>query len=590
MILSNNIRHYINGQDFGEPIGWDGLKININWLNNKEGLNINITDLEFAHKANAYLQKRILNGLDGGVGVFEGEPYEIRIGSPEAPVYTFKGYLDFTDENTIIGKERIKLSLKKQKGEDWLNDVAFGYSLAYLDSIGAIKEKDKIKVPYVINHVPDGMQLIVLSMSIYMMTKELIENVQKLAETIADVTNASTPVIGVSVGLGAGVVTAWDLGDFIMVTLKALARIAYIVALVVAIKELVNQIFEQILPVKRYHLGMSVKGMFETYCNFLGLKLKSSLLDEYKNLVHIPQKSVKGGEKKEKCFPESNSVIGTFGDLITVFKMVFKADFRIIDGVFIFEREDYFKNIGNYVLPDVITNQSERLNVFSLNTEEIVSNYNIYFDIDTQDGNTLEGDDGRVFQAVTRPIKKINEDFVTIKNLAEVSIPFSLGKTKNGLTDVEKMAKTLGKAVDKITGVFGKGTNYANKIENRIGALLLTSHYTSVGKLVVLSGVNLEPNQRQFLSASLLWDKYHYISSFAEINGLHNQFYRFKGVLVPMTLKEFEELINNNYAKDSQGGEIMIESIEYDPTQRTALIDYRLRKKYTNNLKIDYVK
>jgi hypothetical protein len=77
--------------------------------------------------------------------------------------------------------------------------------------------------------------------------KELIENVEKLSEVIADVANASTPVIGVGVGFGAVAVTAWDLGDWIMIALKVLARIAYIIA-TIAIVNLIKEIFEQLLP------------------------------------------------------------------------------------------------------------------------------------------------------------------------------------------------------------------------------------------------------------------------------------------------------------------------------------------------------
>ena len=54
MILNNNIRHYINGQDFGEPRDWEGLEIEIDFLNNKDSVNINITDLEFVLEANNY--------------------------------------------------------------------------------------------------------------------------------------------------------------------------------------------------------------------------------------------------------------------------------------------------------------------------------------------------------------------------------------------------------------------------------------------------------------------------------------------------------------------------------------------------------
>ena len=218
-----NIRHLINGQDYGEPRNWQDLEITVDWLNKKESGAINVSDLSFVGEANEYLQQRIMNGLSGGVGIFEGEPYEIRVGDVNNPAFTFKGYLDFTEEMTVLGGEEITCSLKKETGEDWLNDVADSFSFAYLHDQGIITDGDFVKVPYVINYIPDGMQLIVLSMSIYMMTKELIENIQNIAEAVADITDASTPVIGVSVGLGAGVVTAWDLGNYILVALKLIA-------------------------------------------------------------------------------------------------------------------------------------------------------------------------------------------------------------------------------------------------------------------------------------------------------------------------------------------------------------------------------
>ena len=96
MIPKNKIRHYIGGQDFGEPRNWQDLTINIDWLESKEGVSINITDLEFVLEANRFLQQRVLNGLTGGVGIFEGEPYSIVVGDQANPVYTFNGYLDFT--------------------------------------------------------------------------------------------------------------------------------------------------------------------------------------------------------------------------------------------------------------------------------------------------------------------------------------------------------------------------------------------------------------------------------------------------------------------------------------------------------------
>lgn len=583
------IIHLIDGQDRGEPRGWEQLQITIDWLNKKESGAVNVSDLSFVGRANEYLQQRIQNGIFGGPGIFEGVPYRIAVGDMANPTYIFKGYLDATEEATFFGGEEIVLSLKKEQGEDWLNDVADGFSFAYLYNQGIITDGDFIKVPYVINYVPDGLQLIILSMSLFMMTKELIENIQAIAEAIADITDAATPVIGVSVGVGAGVVTAWDLGNYVLAALKVIARIAYAIAIVIAIKNLLDQLFEQLMPKKRHHLGMSFYTMTLRACQYLNLSLSSSLLNDVKNWVHIPQKDRKGGEGGETGYPVNTSAIYTFGDLIRTLKEMFNADYRIENGVFRFERVDSFLTPSVYQMPEYFTDQDRLLEKFQYNTSEMISNYNIYWEYDVQDQNTLDDQTGRIFQAITTPVTTVNEKLVTIKNLAQIAIPFSVGKEKTELTSVERILKNLGQFVDNITGIFGGGTNYANKIEDRIGSLLLSSHFLTIGKVVVMGGNKLAANQRVILDARLFWDKFHYINSFAEYNGVHNQWKRFKEAPVPMSVEEFAVLLDNNVATDSQGNEYRVEKIVYTPYKGSARIDFRVKKKYTNNLKIEIV-
>lgn len=586
-----NIRHYINEQDHGEPRNWKDLEITIDWLEKNDSGVINIAELSFVDKANAYLQQRIIDGMSGGVGVFEGVPYRIEVGNEANPTYTFEGYLDLTDEMTVIGGEEITGSLKKRRGDDWLNDVADGFSFAYLYDQGVITNGDFVKVPYVINYVPDGMQLIVLSMSIYMMTKELIENVEKLLETIADVTDASTPVVGVSVGIGAGVVTAWDLGNFILVVLKALARLAYIIAMTIAIVNLIADLFEQLLPAKRYHLGMTFTKMFERACQHLGMTFQSTLMntDTIKNRVHIPRKDKKGGSSGETGFPSNSGPIYTFGDLIREMKKKFNADYRIKDNIFYFERKDAFEFPSSYQMPNYFNEQDRVLDQYKWNTNEMVSNYNISWSLDIQDQNTLEDQVGRVFQAVTSPVTVINPEFVTIKNLEEIALPFSLGKEKRSLTAVEEVARVLGAIVDGITGIFGGGTNFQSQIEQRIGSLLLSSHFLTVGKVVLMSGSKLANDQRVHLDAKKLWDNYHFINSHAEYQGHHNQWWRFENQPVHMTADQFFTLLDNNRATDRFGNDYLIEKVIYKPENDTAVISFRVKKKYTNNLKIEFI-
>jgi hypothetical protein len=580
------ITHIINGNDFGVPRNWEQIQITVDWLLKKDAGTINVSDLEFVGRANEYLQQRILDGLSGGVGIFEGVPYQIKIGDPGNPVFIFDGYLDMTSGSQLIGGEEIILSLKKRKGDDWLADVADGFSFAYLYEKGVINNGDFVRVPYVINYIPDGTQLILLSMSIYMMTKELIENVERLLETIADVVDASTPVIGVGVGFGAVVVTAWDLGNFILVVLKTIARLAYIIAMTIAIINLIEEIFNQLLPKKRDHIGMTFRRMFERSCQHLGMNFESDI-DEL-DWVHIPRKTKKG-ESNDTGFPTNSEPIYSFGDFIRTMKEMFNADYRIINNTFIFKRKDQFEFPSSYQMPDFFNDQDRILDRAKFNTDEMVSSYNMYWSLDVQDQNTLDNSNGRVFQAITSPITTINEEFVTIKNGVEIQIPFSLGVEKRSLTTVEEIAKVLGGIVDGLTGVFGGGTNFRSQIENRVGSLLLSSHFLTAGKVVKMNGSKLSNNQRSELGVRVLWDRFHFINSFAEYQGEHNQWWRYENQQVPMTREQFAILTENNKATDNNGNEYLIENVIYIPERTFATINFRVKRKYTNNLKIEFL-
>jgi hypothetical protein len=49
--------------------------------------------------------------------------------------------------------------------------------------------------------------------------------------------------------------------------------------------------------------------------------------------------------------------------------------------------------------------------------------------------------------------------------------------------------KQLAKVVDGLTGIFGRGTRFGAQIENRVGSLLLSSHFLTSGK-VEMSGTS----------------------------------------------------------------------------------------------------
>ena len=133
-----DIRHYWNGQ-LVNPRNFK-VKVTMDWLNRKSAPSIDVETLRFYGDTGKAMQARFLNGLNGGVGVFEGDPYQIQIGDNSTNV--FDGYIDYSKGVRKIGNSEIEVSLKKKQGVDWLSDVADGFNYRYLESIGVVKHSD----------------------------------------------------------------------------------------------------------------------------------------------------------------------------------------------------------------------------------------------------------------------------------------------------------------------------------------------------------------------------------------------------------------------------------------------------------------
>jgi hypothetical protein len=595
-----DIRHYLNGK-LVNPRNFENAKVVIDWIGQKEAAKITIDSIELVGQEGKELRDRILSGLSGGVGFFEGEPYQIQIGDFNNPKGTFDGFLDFSDGVEFIDECDVNVKLKREQGSDWLTEVAEGFSYRFLFSEGVISESDFFAVPYVINYIPDGVELIILSLSAYVLTKELIENIKALGNTIADIQDAATPVIGASVGFGAGAVTAYDIGNIILTVLKAIVQVAYIVAIVVAIVELVEQIIEQLMPPKRFHKGIPVRLLFQRACDYLNLKLSSSLLDSIdtgsNKWVLIPSKGHRGGEKptgagsdwRETGVPSQNDPTDTFAGVIRIFKQMFNADYQIKDGTFIFERKDFFRNQSNYIIPDTFIEQEKLIDVNTFNTDEFVSNYVISYSFDVQDQNTLDNQQGRVFQAQIVPKTTINANLKNYKGLENIGIPFSMPVRKNELTAIEIAVRDLVSIADGLTGQLGNPQSLSGQINNRIGTMHLSSHFLTIPKIVVMSGSQLQFNQRQILDTFELWNNFHFINSFKQINGFHNQYYLYKQQKIPFCFSDFLSLLDNNKVTTQSGENAEIESVEWNVWEDFAVIDYRINKLYDDNFRIIYL-
>lgn len=588
--MARPLKHILNGvETVNEPEDANNIELTISWQNGINERNVNVSDLVWVRE-----EKNLIKNHIDTIGPFVGMDYKLQIETNNNNYLDLlEGILNFPKKYISTEQESVTTTVEKKQSIDWLERVADGYGFEALFQEGVIQPADFVNVPYVINYIPDGQELIILSITLYVMIKELIENIREISDAIREVINAATPNIGIPPSI--------DAGDVIWAALGVALRIAYAIAIVVAIIDLISQIIEQLMPPLRFHKGMRISKLFERGCQRAGLQFTSSIFTQpgYKDWVIIPKKDRKGvtiggNGPDTKGMPTNGGPFQTFGDFVRTMKRMFNADFRIEDGVLRFERRDFWDNNAVYNIPDNFNNPELQTDNVEFNFEEAWANYIISYATDLEDKNTLDVLEGYLVQATTKVLNGPQENSL-LSGLRSVDIPMTLGRRKEGLTTVEEVVKILAQVADSLTGVFGQGTNFTARVEARIGSLLLSSHFLTVPKLVQVQGDGLAVNQRDVCGAFQLWDNFHFINSYVPIekDGIlyHNQYKLFKNVPVEFCPQDYVTLSNDNIAElDGQPAKVD-EVREYKPNQDDkAVIDARVKEIHTTGLGLTIIK
>jgi hypothetical protein len=588
-----NSRHFYKGDQVLEPREWEELQIEMQFANNRSDATIKFDNLTFVGETAI----RIIQDLKN-TGYYEGKPYRIEVGEQGAPVYVFDGYLDASKNPIIKGGCEIELALGQKQGVDWLRGSAESFSYRYLadpsyTGRGAITASDYRGVPYIINYIPDGMQLLFLAISAFTLSKSLVDSVTSISNQTVDLIEGLTPSVG---GNAGGPVTSWSLGKIIGSIITLGIDVIFAVATTVALVLLTEQIIEQLAPKKRIHLGMTLRTLFEKGCEYLGLEFKSTI--EELEWVMIPSKGHKGGLPPsntpvggwvEVGYPERKDGIDNLADMLKTWgEIAFNADYRIENGVLELERRDFWRNNSSFTLPDTFTNQDNKTNEFELNTDELVGSIEVLWGDDKEDKNTLDDQSGRSFQVITRP-KSVNDpDLVNIKGSETISIPASMATRKNKLTAVEEVLKGLLQAVDFLGGQLDSPQSFAAQFSARIGAMHLSSHFLSKPKIVAMSGNLLTENQREVLDARQIWFNYRHIDSFDPLSPNSNQQVTYKEQEIPFCPENFVSLRSNNYVTAPTGEVAEMVSLVWKVKENTATATYRVFRVYDKNLELIY--
>ncbi len=528
-----------------------------------------------AQSINGYITGGI-NGIRNGI--FEGLPYQVRFNCGGTQQTIFDGCINTASDDARYSCEKVSLGIREKGKIDFVNELADSFRFAYLFSLpvgapGKIAYSDFIDIWYVQGQYPQKFEIMITSLTLFVTLKETFETVKRILDVAAEVFSFPT-----------GGITA---------ALQLIYLGIYLALLITALIDLFQKLIDLIFPFVYFHRAMYVRTLFEKACAHLGLNFSSTLfavggIGQYEYIM--PEKNEEG-KKVGLSSTETGFYEGTFGDLIRAYQEKFNAKPIVIGNTLYFEHEDFFIDQSNYIIPNVYQKPN---NEYGFNASEVAANYVISYRYDSADLNNLSNREGTQFTAKIEPLVVTNRQNVLIKNLEERSIPFTLPLVKTSMSALEAVMTVvfngIAGVINTISSVVSPSSPLIPSIPmgGQLYVLVLDTHLTTAPKLGIYQGggKTRADSISNYLSATVLWRIAHASRSAYGVAPFQpNQWWIYKGVDVSLCCDEYLLLKDNNYAT-ADGNDAKVDRIDWTAYDEVANIDFRVRKVYTDNLKL----
>jgi len=574
------LKFYLNNQLVGAANNWDGISMSLDFNNDGDGPfvvqpEIQTDSIEFVLNESNVIRQYIQDGADGvGPGIYEPMELRIDLASGGSNQTAFEGILDMVNDMQFIDKNKVLIKLVKKGGLNQLTERTQAFSFAFLFAKGEITASDFVKVKYILAHIPNFEEVLLISISIFILVKEIAESVMRITSLIVDIAAA----------IAGGI--SGSLAGILLLIGRAIIEIIYTIIISLALRELMKDLIDNLVAKERVHLGMPLDVLLQKGAEHIGYTFESTQFNDpfFKSLIILPVKedspNILG--LGETGFPTNKGGLYTYFDMLQFYKQLINGKIVVRNNKIIIERRDFFDKQTTYVIRDAraIDDQS------SFNADEIQANLNIQFLLDEQDDTTLINyrANNTTFQKITEAVIVVDKQNVQIKGLQQVNLPVSLPTRKSTLTVVEKLLLRLAKKVDKHIG----GNVFSKRITGRFGALSLANDFTGVPKLIPVSNQKVPTSYRTTMSAKVLHDKYYFIDSFTidpNTGENRNQYRRHVGVTIPFCFEDYVTLSENPGFTTKDGREGKFEKIEGNPNSGSAVVDIRIKEVFTRNLK-----
>jgi len=455
-------------------------------------------------------------------------------------------------------------------------------------------------------------------MAAYSLAIAIAEQVRSLADAIGDLTAASTPDIVIPVPMilpGNGALVG-NLGGPVVgtivpnpsptskpapltwVIIKATLQTIFLLVTISAFISMMRQIVEIIYPRVREFKSSKVYELLNRGCEKLGFTFESSIITSSSPLTILPV-PINDSDNTSvfletllppiqpnytKGYPTAIDTIPTLGALVDAVLTMFNGKIFVDNGVVKLERRDNWVLTSTNNVRNTLNLQDIRENEWTYNTGEAWKRYYLHYQVDFSDSHTTDQSSATKCEYSTEPTNILAPDLITIKGLADISIPFAFGIRKNELSPAEEFWKKICDLVDDVAGSFGATSNLSSKVKARIGIMQISQPQFSTTKLLYQIGSKQPSNYKNLLDANNLYIDYH------KINEVDLNFKRIYAASVPFSSKDFEALQDNNYIYDLNGELLELLSFEWINNTKTAQIEYAVpatEQTNTTTIRID---
>lgn len=550
-------------------IDWDNIEVYITYNNDAVQANISIQEFKFVGPALQLIISKINN-------IFHGIPIKITAYNDQNNLVAFDGHVNLSDgavwTNDPYGESSVDVKIVKAQSLNSVENRISGVTFTLLNSLGHISQND---IEYLIEEVNQYLQIAITSLGLFSMAKTLADKIKDISDVIKDGTAHSA---GGVTGPAAGAI--WIAATIII-------TVAYTIALGIAIINMVKTLLEMFISSVRKHKTCSFLQLFEGISNYLGMTFVTGIpeLEFYSYLPsnnEVDEMDISTGFIATKRslpygFPNVSDPGYQCVEFIDIAKKMFNAR------VTVHGNELHFRNINDpfylanssYTLPDV------HEEVYEYNTSDFIANRLVRFQYDGSDTWTIDEDKDISIQIATDAITTPDDQAKYMGKLEEIVFPLALGNRKSKLRALERILKSFAGVVDKVTSKFGSGTNYKNKIQNRVGMLMVSNNNHRLAKVLYIKNGKIPVNHRDLCSARYLYEKYLYQKSFVS-DGFAAQRKVVRGTVpVGFGLENFIQVAENRHTTNGE----RIEKITWHMFDDSALIDYSYPYVYTTNLK-----